>query len=240
MDYLPPRSAAGTKKLMEGHRKGRTKPSNLREQVDPKTMKMYPTPQAADHLANQSETLEAWEKRAKQKKEEKGINLQFALRHAVQKEEKQKRMYPTPRASGQENVETLIKRKGEKAAAQHNLTANVQMFPTPSANEQQYRLKGDTQASKCLEAMARRGEIMFPTPSASCQMDVVAPPETVKQNSSGWSVTRVGTGTKFGAKLNDVVNKVNQPIKPGGKLNPTFVEFLMGFPMNWTKVELTE
>ena len=120
MDYLPPRSAAGTKKLMEGHRKGRTKPSNLREQVDPETMKMYPTP------------------------------------------------------------------------------------------------------------------------SASCQMDVVAPPETVKQNSSGWSVTRVGTGTKFGAKLNDVVNKVNQPIEPGGKLNPTFVEFLMGFPENWTKIEQAE
>lgn len=155
MDYLPPRSAAGTKKLMEGHRKGRTKPSNLREQVDPETMKMY----------------------------------------------------PTPRASGQEDAETLIKRKGEKAAAQHNLTAHMQMFPTPSA---------------------------------SCQMDVVAPPETVKQNSSGWSVTRVGTGTKFGAKLNDVVNKVNQPIEPGGKLNPTFVEFLMGFPENWTKIEQAE
>ena len=155
MDYLPPRSAAGTKKLMEGHRKGRTKPSNLREQVDPETMKMY----------------------------------------------------PTPRSSGQEDAETLIKRKGEKAAAQHNLTAHVQMFPTPSA---------------------------------SCQLDVVAPPETVKKNSSGWSVTRVGTGTKFGAKLNDVVNKVNQPIEPGGKLNPTFVEFLMGFPENWTKIEQAE
>jgi len=177
---------------MEGHRKGRTKPSNLREQVDPETMKMY----------------------------------------------------PTPRASGQEDAETLIKRKGEKAASQHNLTAHMQMFPTPSA---------------------------------SCQMDVVAPPETVKQNSSGWSVTRVGTGTKFGAKLNDVVNKIyntdkNQiptptahdsknvtfPIsqkgkstvvgnmlkndipKPGGKLNPTFVEFLMGFPENWTKIEQAE
>lgn len=25
--------------------------------------------------------------------------------------------------------------------------------------------------------------------------------------------------------------------KPGGKLNPEFVEFLMGYPMNWTKVE---
>ena len=81
MDYLPPRSVQGTKKLMEGHRKGRTKPSNLREQMDPQTMAMYPTP------------------------------------------------------------------------------------------------------------------------SASCQMDVVAPPETVKKNSSGWSVTRVGTGRKFGAKV---------------------------------------
>ena len=155
MDHLPPRSPEGTKKLMEGHRKGRTKPSNLREQVDPETM----------------------------------------------------RMYPTPRSSGQENAETLIKRKGEKAAAQHNLTANVQMYPTPSA---------------------------------SCQLDVVAPPETVEKNSSGWSVTRVGTGTKFGAKLNDVVNKVNQPIEPGGKLNPTFVEFLMGFPESWTNIEPTE
>ena len=120
MDHLPPRSPEGTKKLMEGHRKGRTKPSNLREQVDPETMKMYPTP------------------------------------------------------------------------------------------------------------------------SASCMMDVVAPPETVTQNSSGWSVTRVGTGTKFGAKLNDVVNKVNQPIEPGGKLNPTFVEFLMGFPESWTNIEPIE
>ena len=45
MDYLPPRSAEG-KKLMEGHRKGRKRPSNLREQVDPETMKMYPTPRA--------------------------------------------------------------------------------------------------------------------------------------------------------------------------------------------------
>ena len=76
----------------------------------------------------------------------------------------------------------------------------------------------------------------FPTPSASCQMDVVAPPETVQQNSKGWSVTRVKTGTKFGAKLNDVVNKLN----PGGKLNPNFVEFLMAYPQNWTKIEQTE
>ena len=79
-------------------------------------------------------------------------------------------------------------------------------------------------------------DTMYPTPSASCQMDVVAPPDTVSQNSKGWSVTRLKTGTKFGAKLNDVVNKLN----PGGKLNPNFVEFLMGYPTNWTKIEPIE
>jgi hypothetical protein len=31
-----------------------------------------------------------------------------------------------------------------------------------------------------------------------------------------------------------------QKIKPGGKLNPNFVEFLMGYPINWTKIEPTE
>jgi hypothetical protein len=31
-----------------------------------------------------------------------------------------------------------------------------------------------------------------------------------------------------------------EQIKPGGKLNPNFVEFLMGYPLNWTKTEPTE
>ena len=43
----------------------------------------------ADHLANKSETLEAWEKRANKKKRTR--NQQFALRHAVQKEERRHR-----------------------------------------------------------------------------------------------------------------------------------------------------
>jgi len=159
MDYLPPRSVQGTKKLMEGHRKGRTKPSNLREQMDPQTMAMYPTPTSQDHSRNTVPPSIG---------KTRGMDLSMRV------------------------VADQIKKE------------------------------------------------MYPTPSASCQMDVVAPPETVKKNSSGWSVTRVGTGTKFGAKLNDVVNKVNQPIKPGGKLNPTFVEFLMGFPENWTNIEPIE
>ena len=155
------------------------------------------------------------------------------------------------------------------------------MYPTPTSQDHSRNTVppsiGKTRGMDLSMRVVADQMRMYPTPSASCQMDVVAPPETVKQNSSGWSVTRVGTGTKFGAKLNDVVNKIyntdkNQiptptahdsknvtfPIsqkgkstvvgnmlkndipKPGGKLNPTFVEVLMGFPENWTKIEQAE
>ena len=52
MDVLPPRSKEGITKQMTTARKGRTKPANLREQVDPPTMEMYgwmyPTPRVSD------------------------------------------------------------------------------------------------------------------------------------------------------------------------------------------------
>jgi hypothetical protein len=149
------------------------------------------------------------------------------------------------------------------------LSEMIKMYPTPTQDSASERTKKYKQGGTPLSMAVK----MFPTPTASCQMDVVAPPETVQQNSKGWSVTRVGSGTKFGAKLNDVVNKIemmyNTPttndaknltfpksqtnrtsivgnliqqeqIKPGGKLSPNFVEFLMGYPMNWTKIEPTE
>ena len=59
-------------------------------------------------------------------------------------------------------------------------TAVMEMLPTPTAHEHKYRLKGNTQASKCLEAMARNGT--------------------------------------FGKKE---------------RLNPHFVQWMMGFPKGW-------
>ncbi len=46
MDHLPQRSKESTKKMQEGHRKGRKRPSNLREQVNEETLAMWPTPTA--------------------------------------------------------------------------------------------------------------------------------------------------------------------------------------------------
>ena len=57
MDHLPQRSEESLKKMAEGHRKGRALPSNLREQVDPETVrkwqeaqepKLWATPRTSD------------------------------------------------------------------------------------------------------------------------------------------------------------------------------------------------
>jgi hypothetical protein len=75
------------KALDEGHLK---RPSGqqiqIRLQYQVQEPRLWPTPVHSDHLMNKSETLEAWKIRAKKKKEENGVNLQYALRHAVQEE----------------------------------------------------------------------------------------------------------------------------------------------------------
>lgn len=47
MDYLPQRSPEALKRQAAGSRKGRKRPANLREQVNPETVKMWPTPKAS-------------------------------------------------------------------------------------------------------------------------------------------------------------------------------------------------
>tara|TARA_R100000700_G_scaffold355_1_gene837 strand:+ start:65 stop:715 length:651 start_codon:yes stop_codon:yes gene_type:complete len=153
------------------------------------------------------------------------------------------RMYPTPRSSGQENPETLIKRKGVKAAAQHNLTAAVQMYPTPTVGceeggEQSSRVErtksggfilrkknkpDSTFGAKLSDAMLYlEKKKLFYSPTTNDSKNLTLP----KSQKDRHSVV----GDMLQMKQN----------KPGGKLNPTFVEFLMGFPMNWTKTEPTE
>ena len=53
-------------------------------------------------------------------------------------------------------------------------------------------------------------DVMFPTPTPSCEKG----------------------GEQF--------HQEHNAKKLGGRLNPNFVEFLMGYPMNWTKIEQTE
>ena len=108
--------------------------------------------------------------------------------HSIEWKEDMK-MWPTPRASGQENLDTLIKRKGEKAAVQHNLTAAVQKWPTPTARDWKDSGKAVVNSTRHL-----------------------LPQAVAKNDKEQW-------------------------IKGGGALNPTWVEWLMGYPAEYTDLK---
>jgi hypothetical protein len=108
------------------------------------------------------------------------------------------RLWPTPSAHKQTASGDLVNADGTPwdgeskphskktgKPVQTALLDRVKMFPTPGANEDSYRLAGNSQQSNGLGAMARR--------------------EALEQD----------------------------PVS-GGQLNPTWVEWLMGWPLGWT------
>jgi DNA (cytosine-5)-methyltransferase 1 len=108
---------------------------------------------------------------------------------------------------------------------------------------------------------------LYPTPRA-CDMEGGVVKNVEIKDGTFSRVNK--KGVRFGVKLKDAVHKLYptptardykdaayQPNwkesrdkslpreilknnKPGGRLNPHFVEFLMAYPMNWTKIEPTE
>jgi len=166
-------------------------------------------------------------------------------------------MYPTPSAqeAGEgEFLETLTSKDGtplkpnERAYnpktnkhVQMTLNRMVKMFPTPTAGcieggEQSSRIEMTesggfilrkknkpemTFGAKLSDAMIYL-EKMYPTPTTRDHKDSTLSPAYQNRNSDSLPIKMMKEG------------------KPGGKLNPEFVEFLMGYPLNWTKVETTE
>ena len=222
MDSLPRRSEESYKRIIRGGaRKNRSRPGNLREQVDPivnhwtiearleanqilsekkeemyqkykaEQIRMYPTPTTQEIEHPDMKLTKNNRRLTKDGKNSHSLNLADTVK-----------MYPTPTVGCEEGGEqsdrvelttngSFILRKknkpdntfGAKLSDAMLFLEKQKMYPTPTNSEHKYRLKGNSQASNCLEAQARR---------------------------------------------------------TGGKLNPNFVEFLMGFPMDWTKVESDE
>jgi hypothetical protein len=84
---------------------------------------------------------------------------------------------------------------------------------------------------------------MYPTPTVGCE-EGGEQSSRVEMTENGGFILRKKNKPEmtFGAKLSDAMIYLREEtkIKPGGKLNPNFVEFLMGYPMNWTKIDPTE
>jgi hypothetical protein len=193
---------------------------------------MYPTPTTQEVEHPNMVLNEKGRRLTKDGKDSHSLNLADTMR-----------MYPTPRSSGQENPETLIKRKGMKAAAQHNLTAAVKMYPTPNATNINTPQSDRVERTKFGGFILRKKKKTHMTYGARLQ-DAMEYLENEKQmyhsptTNDSKNLTFPKSQEKRTSVIGDMIRMKQN--KPGGKLNPTFVEFLMGFPMNWTKTEPTE
>jgi hypothetical protein len=139
-------------------------------------------------------------------------------------------MYPTPTA----RLRMWFTRNKEKSTKdQRGIGHHVKMYPTPTAGCELGNSRTDTEQTKSGGFVLRKMYDIWsklsdnalprlPTPTARDYKDAAYQPN--------WKESRDKSLPREILKNN----------KPGGKLNPHFVEFLMAYPMNWTKVDPTE
>lgn len=173
---------------------------------------------------------------------ESGISYGAKLRDAVETYEKKN--WATPQTFDSNNIvrtpEKLAQTRAEKNAGCMNLREQVHYpemdhsrkaaknWPTVTVGEEKYRIKGNSQASKCLSAMAARGELGHP--------DQENPSTTGKsQGSQQWSTPQArdwkgAEGRAYKGQTKDLPAQTEAQ----GKLNPDWVEQLMGLPAGWT------
>lgn len=126
------------------------------------------------------------------------------------------RMWPTPTLTGNHN------RKGASATSGDGLATAVALWPTPTSRDWK-----DGSAKSCanvpVNGLLGRAVHMWPTPRASRQAS----------SSTACTARRVQEGR---ANLGEMVTTM----QGGGLLNPTWVEWLLGYPAEWTALEPSE
>ena len=132
--------------------------------------------------------------------------------------------------------------EGRSAVVTQELLETVEkefgLLPTPtqdSAVERQTKYK---QGGTPLPMAVR----LLPTPTVGCEEGGEQSDRVEISKTGSFLLRKKNSNAKhktFGAKLSDAMLFLEKP-KTGGKLNPNFVEFLMGFPTDWTKIEQEE
>ena len=186
----------------------------------------------------------------------------------------------------------VIEQRGEylvrRNATRHTNANESLSWPTPDASVEKFRLGGNSQQSRSLEAMGRRGELsqpdlvnrnstgknpeQWPTPKAAAPSSTRKPgtggKELAEEAKKNWPTPRASGQNDSARKLNksgkrhagdDLTTAAKNWATPeaqnhvgcqtrhgktfprlgtqtGGKLNPNWVEQLMGVPVGWTQL----
>jgi hypothetical protein len=186
--------------------------------------KLWPTARSLDGSVNES--LETWTARH-HRKEAEGINLHRPLPIAVMQE--QQKQWATPRSgkTTDENPETWALRQAKGDVATMPLTAQVKQWATPrtptGGPESAQRKQELGRTTSGGGDLASQAMTQWPTP-----MTLAGPTET--SNVSGSSEFTRKVDVLLG--LRETTNGKRSPT--AGKLNPRWVETLMGLPIGWT------
>ena len=152
--------------------------------------------------------------------------------------EKESGLLPTP------NTMDHINRKGmrpSRAATNRKsgyLSEMIKMYPTPTqyqANtlpQTTHKMDQKNFQKKMSNLASRvRYQTMYPTPNAWDSARGPVSEKYIKNNPT----TQITLVTKVAQ-----IERKKLKHKTGGRLNPNFVEFLMGYPLNYTKIESIE
>jgi hypothetical protein len=137
-------------------------------------------------------------------------------------------MWPTPTVCGNYN------RPGVSATSGMGLASAVKLWPTPTATEGMgggsaksgmKAINRVKRPSGCHRTLALRDAVkIWPTPTASAS-----------KGSSPATLTRKSGKSRINDRLDHSVMASD-----GGQLNPTWVEWLMGWPLGWTDLKPLE
>jgi site-specific DNA-cytosine methylase len=166
-------------------------------------------------------------------------------------------MYPTPTSiqrPNEGNMRMMRKQVLQGSISRKEATAmvgkdifkahgKVKMYPTPTVNceeggEQSERIE-QTKSGGFLLRKKNKPEMTFGAKLSDAMIylekkKIYNTPTTNDSKNLTFPQSQKNRTSIIGNMIQQ------QKIKPGGKLNPTFVEFLMGYPMDWTKIEPTE
>ncbi len=203
------------------------------------THRMWPTPSVSDtEGGQQSDRVEQTQSGTYilRKKNKPDSTFGAKLSDAVLFEEK--KMWPTPTTQEIEHPDMELtetgRRKPKRGKTSHsmNLADSVKMWPTPTvqdSNKATKRWREDHQNN--LTAAVFNPERMFPTP-------------TTRDYKGGYkteSLTRKdGKSRAMDLLPNAVLDGKGVETSTGGQLNPTWVEWLMGWPLGWTDLKPLE
>lgn len=188
-----------------------------------------------------------------------GLLMRYSRRDASSKMSQLTFLSATSTSSSQASKERVIELRkcllARKKSAQVTNAIDFSSWPTPDASAHKYRLQGDSQQSKSLEPTTRN----WPTPKAlsggaesagSSYRDAdktlnaqgrnwPTPTNTDAKSSSGsnpdWNhgetLTDASRSFRQGPTTSTHGDQCSQKCR---RLNPLFVEWLMGWPLKWT------